>query len=211
MPSRNRGHDALLKQSDAFRLFHSIRVNFFFPVQRNGASLARGTRCFLCDSHDMASVSSDSESGTAPPPPYSPQRPSARQEVTTRQERSAASASPATAGADPSVSSVPRGTAQATSTAVRDRRSHAVYANGDVQQSFPPPPPPPSDRRARSSSRTTNERPQPLFSLSALTSRVRSSSQAAGGPRPEGMRPEAPTSQNAPREHTRRAVTLYEK
>lgn len=153
-----------------------------------------------------STASSNNPSGIAPPPPYSPQRPTPRQDVLTTVERPGPSSGTVSQGIDPSRNN----TAQMVPVAgARDYRSRPGHGTTEVTPQFPLPPAP-SDRRARSSSRTgTNERSQPLFSLSALTSRVRSSSQLAGSRHADVTYSEGAGLQNEPVGNARRAFTVH--
>ena len=145
----------------------------------------------------------------APPPPYSPQHPPLRHDTTAPTERPGAPY----AATQPSLDGSRRpgvgtSTAQlASASTTRDQRPLTGRTNDVVAPQFPPPPP--TDRRARSSSRTRNERTQPLFSLSALASRVRSSSQATTINRPEADYAEGSTSQKVSVANSRRARTVH--
>ncbi|KAI9780598.1 MAG: hypothetical protein M1816_002818 [Peltula sp. TS41687] len=144
----------------------------------------------------------------SPPPPYSPQQPASRHDGSTPVERTGPPLGMIAQGNE-----VPTSTPQVASAAgPRDHRLQPGQGTNEASQRFPPPPAP-SDRRARSSSRTrTNERPQPLFSLSALTSKVRSSSQLPGSHRADRVdatRGEGTALRDVRTGDAHRAFTMY--
>ncbi|KAI9884305.1 MAG: hypothetical protein M1823_003914 [Watsoniomyces obsoletus] len=134
----------------------------------------------------------------SPPPPYSPQRMESRQDRTSPVDRPHAPYRP-----------------QAPGSRLSRDITHAPHAadsgpRGESGLSFPPPPSATSGRRDRSSSRNANDRVQPLFSLSALSSRVRSTSQLSTPPRPDAAGMVAPPAPPAPPvDISRRALTIH--
>ncbi|KAI9822097.1 MAG: hypothetical protein M1826_000557 [Phylliscum demangeonii] len=105
----------------------------------------------------------DAPEGLSPPPPYSPQHPTSRSAATSPAEPNASRPGTSSGPAPGAPFIAPRGYP-----APRDA------GPGNSPLHFPPPPAA-GDRRARSSSRPRDEPSQSLFSLSALTSRVRAS------------------------------------
>ena len=135
-----------------------------------------------------------------PPPPYSPRHADLRQDERPPTEQ--ARPSPVPILYRPSIQGPGGGPSR--EVVSEPRRLETPPAPGPAL-SFPPPPSTSSGRRARSSSRT-NERPQPLFSLSGLSSRVRSGPQGSGSSRPDeaGARSGPPLADT-----TRRPLTLH--